>query len=157
MGEKKIKLSKEDYELLKEKLRDLSNAEATVKLRDLFEEDKDYMEIPFDFNKAKEGLPVKTKGGCDVRIVCWDKLGGYPIVGLIKRSEEMEHVMLFDEFGIPMAAPAETESLVCVTKKRRVWVSIYLDENGYVQAAVPADVDLRYKVLATEQVGYFPK
>lgn len=157
MEEKKIKLSKEDYELLKEKLHELSNAEVTVKLRDLFEEEKDYMEIPFDFDKAKNGLPVKTKGGCDVRIVCWDKLGGYPIVGLIKRSEEMEHVMLFDEFGIPMAAPTETESLVCVAKKRRVWVSVYLDENGYIQAAVPADVDSRYKVLATVQVDYFPK
>ena len=157
MEEKKIKLSKEDYALLKEKLYDLSNAEVTVKLRDLFEEENDYMEIPFDFDKAKNGTPVKTKGGCDVRIVCWDKLGGYPIVGLIKRSEEMEHVMLFDESGIPMAASAETESLVCVVKKRKVWVSIYLDENGYVQAAVPADVDLCYKVLATVQVNYFPK
>lgn len=157
MEEKKIRLSKEDYALLKEKLHELSNAEVTVKLMGLFEEEKDYMEIPFDFNKAKEGLPVKTKGGCDVRIVCWDKLGGYPIVGLIKRSEEMEHVMLFDEFGIPMAAPMETESLVCVVKKRKVWVSIYQDENGYIQVSIPSEVEPCFKVLDAVQVDYFPK
>ena len=157
MEEKKIKLSKEDYELLMDKLNGLPLSQIVNVLKNLFEEEKDYMEIPFDFDKAKEGLPVKTKSGCDVRIVCWDKLGECPIVGLVKRSEETENVILFNKFGIPMSAPVETESLVCVVKRRKVWVSVYLDENDYVQAAVPADVDLCYKVLATVQVDYFPK
>ena len=157
MEEKKIKLSKEDYELLKEKLRDLSNTEAMTKLNDLFEEEKDYIEIPFDFDKAKEGLPVKTKSGCDVRIVCWDRLGEYPIVGLVKRSEDAENVVLFNKSGIPMAALAETESLVCVVKKRKVWISIYLDENGYVQVSIPSEVEPCFKVLDEVRVDYFPK
>ena len=157
MEEKRIKLSKEDYELLMNKLSELSSSKTVDELKNLFEEEKDYMEIPFDFNKAKEGLPVKTKSGYDVRIVCWDKLGEYPIVGLVKRSSETEGVILFDKFGIPFTAPVETESLVCVVKKRKVWVSVYLDENGYVQAAVPADVDSCYKVLTTVQINYFPK
>ena len=155
MEEKKIRLSKEDYELLKEKLHDLSNAEATVKLMSLFEEEKDYMEIPFDFDKAKEGLPVKTKSGCDVRIVCWDRLGEYPIIGLVRRSEDAENVVLFNKSGIPMAALAETESLVCVVKKRKVWVSIYLDENGYVQVSIPSEVGPSSKVLDEVQVDFF--
>lgn len=155
--EKKIKLNKEDYALLKEKLHDLSNAEAAVKLRDLFEEDKDYMEIPFDINKAKDGFPVKTKSGCDVRIICWDRLGDYPIVGLVRRSEDTENVLLFDNFGIPMAAFSEAEELVCVVKKRKVWVSIYLDENGYVQASIPSEVEPCSKVLDEVRVDYFPK
>ena len=157
MEEKKIKLNKEDYELLNEKLRDLSNAEVTVKLRDLFEEEKDYTEIPFDIEKAKNGVPVKTKSGCDVRIICWDRLGEHPIVGLVKRSEELENVVLFDKFGIPMAPFAEIDSLVCVVKKRKICVSIYLDENGYIQAALPAFVGLNCKVLDTVQVDYLPK
>lgn len=158
MEEKKIRLSKEDYELLKEKLCDLSNTEAMVKLKDLFEEEKDYMEIPFDFSRAKdENLPIKTRSGYDVRIICWDRLGEYPIVGLVKRNEETENVMLFDRFGLPMASPVETECLVCLVKKRKIWVSVYLDENGYVQAAVPSEVDSRYKVLATVEMNYFPK
>lgn len=157
MEEKKIRLSKEDYELLKEKLCDLSNTEAMVKLKDLFEEEKDYMEIPFDFDKAKNGdLPIKTRSGYDVRIVCWDRLGEYPIVGLVKRNEETENVILFDRFGLPMNAPVEIECLVCLVKKRKIWVSVYLDENDYVQAAVPSEVNPSYKVLATVEMYYFP-
>lgn len=156
MEEKKIKLSKEDYELLKEKLRDLSNTEAMVKLKDLFEEEKDCIEIPFDIDKAKEGLPVKTKSGYDVRIICWDKLGDHPIVGLVKRDSDKENVVIYDRFGIPVNSPVEVYALILVVKKRRVWVNIYQDENGYIQAAVPAFVGT-YKVLDTVQVSYFPK
>lgn len=154
---KKIKLSKEDYELLKEKLCDLSNTEAMVKLKDLFEEEKDYTEIPFDFDKAKNELPVMTKSGEEVRIICWDKLGDHPIVGLIKRNSEKENAVVFDKFGIPVNSPVEVDSLVCVVEKRRVWVSIYLDENGYIRAAIPNEVDPYYKILDTVQVSYFPK
>lgn len=156
MEEKKIRLSKEDYELLKEKLCDLSNTEAVVKLKDLFEEEKDCMEIPFDFDKAKNGLPVKTKSGYDVRIICWDKLGDHPIVGLIKRDSEKENVVIFDRFGIPINSPVEADSLVCIVEKRKIWVSIYSDENGYVQVAVPSEVNPSYKVLATAKMYYFP-
>lgn len=156
MEEKKIRLSKEDYELLKEKLCDLSDTEAMVKLKDLFEEEKDYIEVPFDFDKAKNGdLPVKTRSGYDVRIICWDKLGDYPIVGLVKRNEETENVMLFNRFGLPMAASGEMECLVCVVEKRKVWVSVYLDENGYVQVAIPSEVSPKYKVLAVVKMYYF--
>lgn len=157
MEEKKIKLSKEDYALFKEKLCDLSNAKDIVKLNDLFEEEKDYVEIPFDIDKAKNGLPVKTRGGQDVRIICWDRLGEYPIVGLIKRDKETENVVLFDKFGIPTATFAETESLVCVVKKQKVWVSIYLDEYGCVQVSIPSEVNPGFKVLDAVQVDYFPK
>lgn len=157
MEEKKIRLNKEDYELLKEKLCDLSNTEAMVKLKDLFEEEKDYMEIPFDFDKAKNGLPVKTKSGYDVRIICWDKLGDHPIVGLIKRNSEKENVVIFDRFGIPINSPVEVDSLVCIVEKRKIWVSVYLDENGYTQVAVPSEVNPSCKVLATVKMYYFPK
>lgn len=158
MEEKRIRLSKEDYELLKEKLCDLSNTEAMVKLMNLFEEEKDYMEIPFDFDKVKEGLPVKTKSGYDVRIICWDRLGEYPIVGLVKKSEDTENVMLFDKFGTPpLASSVETESLVCVAKKQKVWVSIYLDEYGCVQVSIPSEVNPGFKVLDAVQVNYFPQ
>lgn len=158
MEEKKIRLSKEDYELLKEKLCGLSNTEAMVKLMDLFEEEKDYIEVPFDFDKAKNGdLPIKTKSGYDVRIVCWDKLGDYPIIGLVKCNEEMENVILFDKFGLPIAAPVKTERLVLVVKKRKIWVSVYLDENGCIQAAIPSEVSPKYKVLAVVEMNYFPE
>lgn len=158
MEEKKIRLIKENYKLVMDKLDQLPKFKDVNELKDLFEEEKDYMEIPFDFDKAKNGdLSIKTRSGYDVRIICWDRLGEYPIVGLVKRNEETENVMLFDRFGLPMAAPVETECLVCLVKKRKIWVSVYLDENGYVQVAVPADVDSRYKVLATVQVNYFPK
>ena len=153
----KIKLDKKEYELLKKTLEFFSNENDKYIVKGLFEEEKDYMEVPFDFDKAKNGLPVRTKCGCDVRIVCWDKLGEYPIVGLVKRSEELENVVLFDKFGIPMAPFAEIDSLICVVKKRKIWVSVYLNENGYIQAAVPSDVDSRYKVLATIEMDYFPK
>lgn len=153
----KIKLDKKEFELLKRKLELFGDENDKTVMDNLFEEEKDYMEISFDFDKAKNGdLPIKTRSGYDVRIICWDRLGEYPIVGLVKRNEETENVMLFDRFGLPMAAPVETECLVCLVKKRKIWVSVYLDENGYVQAAVPSEVNPSYKVLATMKMYYFP-
>lgn len=151
-----IKLSKHEYELL-QKVVDTLNCESDrLIIKGLFEEEKDCIEIPFDIDKAKEGLPVKTKSGYDVRIICWDKLGDYPIVGLVKRDSDKENVVIYDRFGIPVNSPVEVYALVLVVKKRRVWVNIYQDENGCIQAAVPNFVGT-YKVLDTVQVSYFPK
>lgn len=36
----------------------------------------------FDLTLAKAGAPVCTRNGRDVRIICWDKKGAYPIVGI---------------------------------------------------------------------------
>lgn len=43
---------------------------------------------PFDLKEAKQGAPVCTRDGREVRIICWDKEGDFPIVGLVKFPKE---------------------------------------------------------------------
>lgn len=38
---------------------------------------------PFDLEAAKAGAKVQTRDGRPVRIVCWDKLGDFPLVGIL--------------------------------------------------------------------------
>ena len=64
-----------------------------------------YNKIHFDLAKAKtlynpDGLDVITNDGRDVRIVCVDKLGPYPIVALTKCSNEAEYINEYTLKGI---------------------------------------------------------
>lgn len=40
----------------------------------------------FDLELAKNGHPVCTRDGRDVRILCFDKKGGAPLLGLIRNK-----------------------------------------------------------------------
>jgi hypothetical protein len=46
---------------------------------------------PFDIEKAKSGHPVCNRDGQDVRIICYDKVGDFPIVALHKFSDGSEN------------------------------------------------------------------
>ena len=39
---------------------------------------------PFNLEEAKAGKPVCTRSGRAARIVCFDKLGSFPVVALVK-------------------------------------------------------------------------
>ncbi len=43
---------------------------------------------PFDLEAAKNGAPVVTRDGQPVRIICFDKQGGCPIVVLCRLCDE---------------------------------------------------------------------
>ena len=54
---------------------------------------------PFDLEKAKTGEPVITRDGRDVRIVCFDRKGKCPLLGLVQFSSDSEEVYAFDING----------------------------------------------------------
>lgn len=43
---------------------------------------------PFDFEKAKAGAKLRTRGGLPVEIFKWDSRGEYPIIGIIKEEKQ---------------------------------------------------------------------
>lgn len=53
----------------------------------------------FDLERAKAGDPVMTRDGKDVRIVCFDRVGNYPILALVKFETGNEDVYAFDFNG----------------------------------------------------------
>lgn len=56
--------------------------------------------IPFDIEKAKKGAKVQTVKGDDVRILCYDKKGDFPIVAIVKVNSTSEEIVVdYDEQG----------------------------------------------------------
>lgn len=49
----------------------------------------------FDLAAAKAGAPVCTRDGSESRIICFDCIGSYPIVGLLRNSKNEEYTGTF--------------------------------------------------------------
>ena len=54
---------------------------------------------PFDIERAKRGDKVITREGNAVRIVCFDALGDYPIVALVKVYDSQETITSYTVKG----------------------------------------------------------
>lgn len=52
---------------------------------------------PFNVELAKKGASIELQNGNPVRIICYDAVGSYPLVGLIKSSDDCE---ITDRFAI---------------------------------------------------------
>ncbi len=74
---------------------------------------------PFDINLAKQGKPVCTRDGHKVRIICFDKKGGTPIVGLIQ-EDGFETVATFNESGLCLINGAY--NLMMLPEKKEGWM-----------------------------------
>ena len=87
---------------------------------------------PFNLETAKAGKPVITRDGHKVRIICFDKKGGTPIVGLIQ-EDGFETVATFNESGLCLINGAY--NLMMLPEKKEGWVNVYkgglLDTKSY--------------------------
>lgn len=55
---------------------------------------------PFDIERARQGVPVRTSDGRKARIVCWDMAAStHPIVALVTDEYGEEHVEYFTDSG----------------------------------------------------------
>lgn len=55
---------------------------------------------PFDIERARQGVPVRTSDGRRARIVCWDMATStHPIVALVTNKDGTEHVEFFTDSG----------------------------------------------------------
>lgn len=76
---------------------------------------------PFDLEEAKAGKPVCTRDGRKVRIICFDRMGNYPIIGLI-RKDNIERIYYFKENG---ACVDDFCELMMAPEKKEGWVNVY--------------------------------
>lgn len=85
---------------------------------------------PFDIEKAKAGHPVCTRDGRKARIICFDRMGVYPIVALIQK-EEIEVCHFYTKDG--KCVEETNYDLMMASEKKTGWINIYpLKHEGRV-------------------------
>ena len=78
---------------------------------------------PFDIEAAKAGKPVCTRDGRKARIICFDKVGDFPIVALTDdRDYKEDGVNLYDING---KGSNECFDLMMLPEKKDGWINIY--------------------------------
>ena len=86
---------------------------------------------PFNINLAKQGKPVCTRDGREVRIICFDaKNEKYPIVALVMDDGE-ERARSFTSKGYYFTDEIKRNNdLMMATEKKRGWMHIYKYDDG---------------------------
>lgn len=151
MEEKKIKLSQDDIDWLKKRIRwdalpgyiahEEDYDRATEEIMNLFiSSDTEHSSSekigknlkPFDLEAAKAGKPVCTRDGRKARIICFDRIDTKPILALV-RSTDGKGEDIFDYFvnGKRLAANVlESDlDLMMLPGKRSGWVNICRNLN----------------------------
>ena len=98
--------------------------------------EKDKLNLkPFDLNAAKLGKPVCTRDGRKARIICWDKIGNFPIVALVMGENNKEYVFYYNGNGRDNDAIEKDYDLMMLPEKKEGWVNVYkgglLDTKSY--------------------------
>ena len=71
---------------------------------------------------------VVTRDEKEVRIVCTDRLGAYPVIGLVK-TDKVETVLFYADTGrIYSEVPTEYD-LFFAPEKKEGWVNVYQEGN----------------------------
>ena len=84
----------------------------------------------FDLEKAKTGHPVCTRDGHEARILCFDRIGHHPIVGLVKKAGD-ETIFSYNEKG-RFSNDGRREcmwDLFMKSVKREAWINLYKDKD----------------------------
>ena len=79
---------------------------------------------PFNLEEAKQGKPVCTRGGKPARIICWNKLGGLPIIALVM-VENNEFTFYYNENGRANDIIEKYYDLMMLPKKHEGWINVY--------------------------------
>ena len=71
---------------------------------------------------------VETKSGDSVRIICTDRLGEFPIIGLV-RTDNIEKVTSYTNSGhVCRGKPLECD-LIFAPERKEGWVNVYQEDN----------------------------
>lgn len=91
---------------------------------------------PFDIQKAREGKPVCTRDGRKVRIICFDRKGGSPVIALVETFVKEYDCIREDSFYYTVEGRAvgqNTESkddLMMLPERKEGWVNIVRGSDG---------------------------
>ena len=88
---------------------------------------------PFDLQEYLKNPSQKVllRSGSDVRIICTDKKGEFPIVALVEDDDEGEFTICYRKTGRFHIERESPNDLVFAPTKREGWVNIYQDPNEY--------------------------
>lgn len=90
----------------------------------------------FNLEEAKAGKPVCTRDGRPVRVLCYDRLGAFPVVALVKDGDEVENTQCFTTNGSYYVGRESDTDLMMKPTKRTGFINIYTsirDAQGYVR------------------------
>lgn len=81
---------------------------------------------PFDLEAAKNGAPVCTRNGKDVRIICFDRVSKdlYPIIALIKENNGDEVLYTYTLDGKVSKYSDSPINLVMKPVKEEGWINL---------------------------------
>lgn len=87
---------------------------------------------PFNLEEAKSGKSVQTKDGRDVRIICFDRKGRYPVVALFEENGATngydgsveESIIFCTKDGRQQIVSCKSD-LVMKTERKTMWINIY--------------------------------
>ena len=71
---------------------------------------------------------VVTRDGKCVRIVCTDRLGAFPVIGLIK-TDKVETVLFYTDAGCINPEMPSDYDLFFAPEKKEGWVNVYRQDN----------------------------
>ena len=142
MEEKKVKVSRENWDYLVDKLQYIladylhggESDEVIAKFENLLEidnpEEKKLNFLPFNLEAAKAGKPVYTRDGRKARIICFDRKGDIcPIIALVEENG-MEVTKSYDMNGRANYKNADNYDLMMLPEKKEMWINIYEGTTG---------------------------
>ena len=87
---------------------------------------------PFDLDEYKKNpsRELVTRDGHKARIICTDKIGGFPIIALVFEADR-ETPYSYTELGHFVHGDANPRDLFFSSIKHQGWINIYKDEQGF--------------------------
>ena len=79
---------------------------------------------------ADPSKKVVTRDGKDVRILCTDARGLYPVVALVECTDDYDRAYTCTKDGELYLATTSDEDLFFAPKKKEGWVNVYKYETG---------------------------
>ena len=74
---------------------------------------------------------VATRDGKRVRIVCTDKMGACPVLGLVK-ADEKEEILMYKDNGRIFATRTSEYDLFFAPERKEGWVNLYKNDIGHI-------------------------
>lgn len=172
MGEKKIGISKRDFDYLGVVIRrDIvplytTHNELATDIMNLFtivddtkhsnseKNGKDLKE--FDLEAAKAGKPVCTRDGRKARIICFDAKGKMPIIALITNDKGDENLYRYHNSGSNFNFKGDSD-LMMSPEKKEGWINVYALNTCYSskeEAEANIDRDYEHEYVRTIKVNW---
>lgn len=108
---------------------------------------------PFNLEEAKQGKPVCTRAGKPARIICWDKLGGLPIIALVMAGNN-EFVFYYNENGRTDDIVEKYYDLMMAPERHEGWINVYKGGKLDADCIYPTKADALENIFQPMKDNY---